>query len=81
MNWIKNKNGKIKPFWVLSVNNFICDASYDGKELKTNRLVPSFRKYYFIRDIDHLRYFTKRKDITNEEIVYNLLNPQPCNTP
>jgi len=66
---------KFKPFWVVHINNYICDASYSGKELKEKHLYPSFRKFTFIRSIDELKYFSKRNEISNEEIVNQCLNP------
>jgi len=66
-------NDKFKPFWVVSVNNYLCDASYSGKELKAKHLTPSFRKFHFIRSMDELKYFTKRDEISNEELVKRCL--------
>lgn len=60
---------KFRKFWVVSVNNYLCGASYNGKELKEKHFAPSFRKFYFIRSWDELNHFTKRKEITNEELV------------
>lgn len=59
---------KFKPFWVKSVNNWLCDAGYNGKELKAKSPVPSFRKYYFIRSWEDLNGFTKRDGYTNKEL-------------
>jgi len=64
---------KIKPFWVVSVNNYLCGASYDGKKLKDEHVSPSFRKFTFIRSMDELRYFEKRKEINNEELINTYL--------
>ena len=64
---------KFKKFWVKSVNNYLCDADYNGKALKERNPFPSFRKFHFIRSWDELKYFTKRKEITNEELVKNCL--------
>jgi ATP-dependent DNA ligase len=60
---------KFKKFWVVEVNNYICDAAYDGKTLKGKHRIPSFRKFHFIKEWGELEYFTKRKEITNEELV------------
>lgn len=67
------KNQTFKKFWVVSVNNYLCDASYNGKELKLKHSFPSFRKFTFIKSWDELKYFTKRDEITNEELVNNCL--------
>lgn len=64
---------KFKKFWVVSINNCICDASYSVKELKEKHPFPSFRKFYFIKSWDDLIGFHKRKEITNEEIVRRCL--------
>lgn len=64
---------KFKKFWVVSVNNYLCDASYSGKELKEKHPFPSFRKFHFIKSWDDLKYFTKRSAITNEELVKRAL--------
>lgn len=60
---------KFKPFWVCSVNNWLVGAAYSGKQLKANHIMPSFRKFYFIRSMDELKHFTPHKQITNEELV------------
>lgn len=65
---------KIKPFWVMSVNNWICDADYNGKRLKEKHPVPSFRRFYFIRKMDKLKYFSTRDGITNEDLVNKCLS-------
>lgn len=62
-----------KKFWVVSVNNYLCDASYSGKALKERHFAPSFRKFYFIRSWDELKGFTKRKEISNEDLVKKAL--------
>jgi len=67
------KTEKFKKFWVVEVNNYLYDAAYDGKALKEKHLFPSFRKFHFIRSWDELKYFTKRKEITNEELVKRAL--------
>lgn len=64
---------KFKKFWVVEVNNYLCDAAYDGKALKEKHPVPSFRKFHFIRSWDELKYFRKRSEITNEELVKRAL--------
>ncbi len=64
---------KFKPYWVVSVNNCICDAGYIGKELKAKHPFPSFRKFYFIRNEDDLIGFTERKEISNKELVASCL--------
>jgi len=58
-----------KKFWVVEVNNYLCDASYSGKELKQKHQFPSFRKFHFIRSWDELKYFTERKEISNIDLV------------
>jgi hypothetical protein len=65
---------KFKKFWVVEVNNYLCDASYDGKELKEKHRFPSFRRFRFIKSWDDLKYFTSRSGISNEEIVKRALN-------
>jgi len=65
---------KFKKFWVVSVNNYLCDASYSGKELKERHYVPSFRKFTFIRSMDDLKCFSVRKEISNEDLVNERLN-------
>lgn len=67
---------KFKPFWVKSVNNYLCDAAYSGKELKARSPIPSFRKYYFIKNWEDLTGFTPRKELTNKELVELLLAPR-----
>jgi hypothetical protein len=67
---------KFKKFWVVSVNNYLCDASYSGKELREKHYFPSFRKFHFIKSVDDLKYFTQRQEITNEELVRQALNSQ-----
>lgn len=64
---------KFKNFWVVEVNRYLCDASYDGKELKEKHIIPSFRKFHFIRSYDELRYFNVRDGISNEDFVKVLL--------
>ncbi len=68
---------KFKKFWVLEVNNYICDADYNGKVLKERNYAPSFRKFWFIKKPDDLIGFTKRDEITNKELVIKLLNDNP----
>lgn len=70
------EGNKFKPYWVMSVNNYLCDASYSGKELKARNLFPSFRKFYFIKDKDGLNGFTAREEISNEKLVEKYLNNQ-----
>lgn len=65
---------KFRKFWVKSVNNYICDAGYDGKKLKEKSPIPSFRKYYFIRSWEELNHFNKREEISNYELVKKLLS-------
>lgn len=60
---------KFKKFWVKSVNNYLCDADYNGKELKARNPIPSFRKFHYIRSWDDLNYFTKREEYSNFELV------------
>lgn len=60
---------KFKKFWVVSINNYLCDAAYNGKELKAKHLFPSFQQFNFIKNWDDLKYFTKRSEITNEDLV------------
>jgi hypothetical protein len=66
---------KFKPYWVVSVNNYICDASYSGKELKAKHPYPTFRKFDFIRVESDLKYFTRRDEISNEDLVKQCLTP------
>lgn len=63
-----------KKFWVVTVNNWITGASYNGKELKAAKLFPTFRKFYFIKTAGDLRYFTPHKHISNEELCKTLLS-------
>lgn len=70
---MKNSGEKFKPFWVVSVNNYLCSAGYNGKEFKEKHWTPSFRKFYFIRSWDELNGFTKRSKIGNRELVEQLL--------
>ncbi len=74
---MKKETEVFKKFWVKSVNNWICDAGYNGKELKDRSPVPSFRKYYFIRSWDDLNGFTKRDEISNIDLCKQLLSEQP----
>jgi len=64
-----------KKFWVVSVNNYLCDASFNGKVLKEERrhLYPSFRKFRFIRSWDELKYYAERKEISNIDLVKKFL--------
>lgn len=64
---------KFKKFWVVSVNNYLCDAAYSGKELKAKHLFPSFRKFHFIKSEDGLRHFNERDSISNEDLVKQCL--------
>jgi hypothetical protein len=66
---------KFKPYWVVSVNNYLCDASYSGKELKAKHLTPSFRQFHFIKNESELQYFYKRDEISNEDLVKQCLTP------
>jgi hypothetical protein len=59
---------KFKPFWVKEVNNYLCDAGYNGKEFKAANPFPSFRKFWFIRSWEDLRGFTVRQEATNREL-------------
>lgn len=67
------KNENFKPFWVVSINNYLCDASFSGKNLKEKHKFPSFRKFYFIRNENGLNGFTERKEITNKDLVNQCL--------
>lgn len=72
-----NKQDKpFRKFWVMEVNNWICDADYSGKVLKERNPFPSFRKFWFIKCEDDLRGFTKREGKTNRELVDALLIQQ-----
>lgn len=73
------KTEKFKKFWVVSVNNYLCDASYSGRELKEKHPFPSFRKFHFIRSMDELKYFTKREEMSNEETVKKCLEYDEAN--
>lgn len=64
---------KFKKFWVMEINNWICDAAYNGKQLKEKHPVPSFRKFWFIKSAEDLKGFSKRNNITNENLVTKLL--------
>jgi len=64
---------KFKKFWVMSVNNWICDADYSGKELKARCKMPSFRKFYLIKSEEEIDGFTKREELTNREHINKLL--------
>lgn len=59
---------KLKKFWVCTVNNWIVDAGYNGKALKDAHLIPSFRKFYFIKSVEDLRRFTPHKEISNVDL-------------
>ena len=73
---MKNMKQDFKKFWVVSVNNYICDAAYSGKELKEKHKMASFRKFYFIKSWEDLKYFSKRESHTdNVELVKQMLNP------
>ncbi len=65
---MKQEN-KFRKFWVKSVNNWLCDADYNGKALKERSPTPSFRKYYFIKSWDDLKYFSKREGFDTTELV------------
>lgn len=65
---------KFKKFWVKSVNNWITDASYNGKQLKADNPLPTFRKFYFIKSWEDVYWFSKRDGITNIEICKQLLS-------
>lgn len=67
------ENNKFKPFWVVEVNNWLCDASYNGKELKAKHPFPTFRKFHFIRSWNELDQFTIRDQITNRDLVDHCL--------
>lgn len=64
---------KFRKFWVVEVNNYICDAAYSGKELKAKHSFPSFRKFWLIKSEEDLNGFSKREGVTNIELVKNLL--------
>ena len=64
-----------KKFWVVTVNNYICDAAYSGKELKEKHRFPSFRQFSFIKSWNDLNYFTVRKEISNRDLCERLLTP------
>ena len=68
---------KFKPFWVVSLNNYLCDAAYSGKELKAKHRFPSFRKFYFIRNQEDLIGFEERSEITNKDLIEQCLNTKP----
>lgn len=65
---------KFRKFWVKTVNNYLCDAHYSGKVLKENNPFPPFRKFHFIRSWDDLKYFAKRDEISNEDLVKRCLS-------
>jgi hypothetical protein len=65
---------KFKKFWVVSVNNCICDASYDGKGLKADHPIPSFRKFYFIKSWEDLIGFRVRDEISNRDLCESYLS-------
>ncbi len=64
-----NKPLLFRKFWVKSVNNWLCDADYNGKRLKDNNPIPTFRKFYFIKNWEDLKGFTPREGIDNKELV------------
>ena len=66
-----------KNFWVVTVNNWICDASYNVKELKEKHHAPSFRKFHFIKSWNELNYFTPHKGITNRSLCEKALTQKP----
>jgi len=70
----KETKNTFKKFWVKSVNNWICDADYNGKVLKERNPFPSFRKFWFIKSEDDLIGFTKREGFTNMQICETFLN-------
>lgn len=65
---------KFKKFWVFTINNYICDAGYNGKELKDYHPFPTFRKFYFIKSWEDLKYFTVRSEISNIDLVNKCLS-------
>lgn len=67
---------KFKPFWIVTVNRYICGASYSGKELKAKHWVPTFREFHFIRDENDLDFFNKRGETTNKQLVSDMLNSE-----
>lgn len=69
----KKNEPEFKKFWVVSVNNYLCDAAYEKKTILERGLYPSFKKFKFIRSAEDLKYFTKRSEITNEELVKKCL--------
>jgi hypothetical protein len=70
----KGNTPLFKKFWVKSVNNWLCDADYNGKRLKENNPIPSFRKFYFIKSWEELNGFTKRDGYDNKELVERWLS-------
>jgi hypothetical protein len=64
---------KFKKYWIVSVNNYLCDAAYNGKLLKEKHRLPSFRKFYYIKSEDDLIGFTERNNISNKQIVEQCL--------
>lgn len=62
------------PFWVCSVNNWLVDAGFNGKELKTAHPTPSFRKFYFIRTEYDLNGFKKHGNYDNKTLVNKWLS-------
>lgn len=67
------KSDPFKKFWIVTINNWITDASYSGKELKSKHIFPSFREFHFIKKIDELKRFNLRESISNEELCEKLL--------
>jgi hypothetical protein len=72
------KDEKFKKFWVKSVNNWLCDADYDGNRLKEKSPTPTFRKYYFIKSWEGLSRFTTHDGYTNRELVEKWLEIKPA---
>ncbi len=68
------QDAAFKKFWVKSVNNYLCDADYNGTALKERSPIPSFRKYYFIKSWEDLNGFTQRDGITNRELAEKWLS-------
>lgn len=66
-----------RKFWVKSVNNWLCDADYNGKRLKQNNPFPPFRQFHFIKSWEDLNGFAKHMGHDNRGLVERWLSEKP----
>ena len=66
---METNNKPFRKFWVKEVNGWLCDADYNGKRLKYNNPLPTFRKFWFIKAWEDLKGFKLHEGHENRVLV------------